>query len=155
LALFAKNDVERAATVVVLAAISVALTDSLATFAIKPLVHRLRPCNPQVLIAGGRFLLGHKSSLSFPSNHAMNVFGLATLFSLLYPRFTVWLAFFAGLIGLSRIYVGVHYPLDVWGGALLGATIGVMVYFARPQVETVVARLRPARRRLSPDSRRA
>jgi undecaprenyl-diphosphatase len=110
-----------------LAVLTVTLTDQLATDLIKPMVHRLRPCNPHALVEGGRFLLGMKGSFSFPSNHAMNMFGQATLLTFFYRRFGVWFFTFAGLIGFSRIYVGAHYPLDVAAGAVFGVVCGTAV----------------------------
>jgi undecaprenyl-diphosphatase len=126
--LFWKMDKKRAGLLVLLSVITVAITDPLGAQIVKPLFHRLRPCNPDVLVEGGRFLLGHKTSLSFPSIHALNMFAQAMLFSLLYPRLAVWLFLFAGLIGYSRIYVGVHYPLDVLGGAIIGMVCGAAVF---------------------------
>jgi undecaprenyl-diphosphatase len=128
LLLFLKMDKKQAAILVALSLVTVAITDPLGSQILKPLVHRLRPCNPEVLIEGGRFLIGHKTSLSFPSNHAMNMFGQAMLFSLLYRRLAVWFFLFAALIGYSRIYVGVHYPLDVLGGAVFGMVCGAGVF---------------------------
>ncbi len=108
--------------------VTVTLTDQLATDLIKPMVHRLRPCNPHVFVEGGRFLLGFKSSFSFPSNHAMNMFGQAMLLTFFYPRFGAWFFTIAGIIGFSRVYVGAHYPLDVAGGALLGVMCAAAVW---------------------------
>lgn len=126
--LFLKAEKKRALLVLLLAALTVALTDPACARLIKPLFHRLRPCNPEDLVEGGRFLLGYKASFSFPSSHAMNMFGQATLFSFFYPRFAAWFFLFAAAIGYSRIYVGVHYPLDVLGGAVFGAACGALVY---------------------------
>jgi undecaprenyl-diphosphatase len=122
-----------------LAVLTVALSDPICCKLIKEWVHRLRPCNPLVLIDGGRFLLGHKTSLSFPSAHAMNMFAQAMLFSLLYPRRWLWFFIFAFLIGFSRVYVGVHYPLDVLAGAVLGMGIGAGVYYGYRAVSVRVS----------------
>jgi undecaprenyl-diphosphatase len=127
---FLKAEKKRALVVLLLAAAAVALTDPACARILKPLFHRLRPCNPDALVEGGRFLLGFKSSFSFPSSHAMNMFGQAALFSFFYRRFTAWFFLFAALIGYSRIYVGVHWPLDVLGGAVLGTAGGALVYGA-------------------------
>ncbi|MBN1128521.1 MAG: phosphatase PAP2 family protein [Chitinispirillaceae bacterium] len=146
--LFWKMDRKRAVLLVLLSMVTVAITDPLAAQVIKPLFHRLRPCNPEVLIEGGRFLLGYKTSFSFPSNHAMNMFAQAMLFSLLYPRLSAWFFLFAGLIGYSRIYVGVHYPLDVLGGALIGMSCGAGVYGGYRLVSVCVPDLKKATRKI-------
>ena len=119
---------KHALIVLLLSAVTVALTDPVAAQIIKPFVHRLRPCNPSALVEGGRFLLGYKNSFSFPSNHAMNMFGQAMLLTCFYPRYSGWFFLFAAMIGFSRIYVGVHYPLDVLGGAMFGTICGAFVF---------------------------
>ncbi len=64
---------------------------------------------------------------SFPSSHAVNNFALAVLFSHYYRPWT-W-AFFtwAGLVAFSRVAVGVHFPLDAAGGALIGTLLAAGV----------------------------
>jgi undecaprenyl-diphosphatase len=57
---------------------------------------------------------------SFPSGHATVAFACATVLALAVPRLAVPLYVLAGLIAFSRVYVGVHYPLDVLAGAVLG-----------------------------------
>jgi undecaprenyl-diphosphatase len=63
-------------------------------------------------------------SSSFPAGHAATAFAGAVLLSLLAPRLAPAFLALATLIGLSRIYDGVHYPTDVLAGAALGALVG-------------------------------
>jgi undecaprenyl-diphosphatase len=121
---------KKALIIIGLALITVSISDPVCNRIIKPAVHRLRPCNPHVNIEGGRFLLGQKTSLSFPSSHAMNIFAQAMLFSLFYRKKTVWFFLFASIIGYSRIYTGAHYPFDVLGGAVFGICIGAIVFYS-------------------------
>jgi undecaprenyl-diphosphatase len=62
---------------------------------------------------------------SFPSGHAQAAFGTATYVALLYPVLAVPVMVMAALIGLSRIYLGLHFPLDVLVGALFGVFLSV------------------------------
>lgn len=127
---------KQAIPVIILIIITFALTDLIAYRFLKPLFGRLRPCNPayfnngiHIFLKGGRFFFGHKSSFAFPSNHAANIFGLATMLTLFYRNRFYYFYFFALLIGFSRIYIGVHYPLDIFGGAILGISVGGSVYW--------------------------
>lgn len=66
---------------------------------------------------------------SFPSGHATVAFACATVLALAAPRLRWPLFALAALIAFSRVYVGVHYPLDVLAGAALGVLIGLGVRY--------------------------
>jgi undecaprenyl-diphosphatase len=69
-------------------------------------------------------LVARPHSHSFPSGHATTSFACATVLGVLVPRFRIAFFVLAATVAWSRVYVGVHYPLDVLAGALLGAAIG-------------------------------
>ena len=103
--------------------IFVVLISDLAANVLKEIIQRVRPCNvlPEV-----RLLVGCTESFSLPSGHATNAFAVATYLSYTYRRYIPVFFFLAVLVAYSRIYVGVHYPLDVAGGALLGSSWAVI-----------------------------
>jgi undecaprenyl-diphosphatase len=107
------------------AIIAVGCADLIADRLIKPLVHRGRPefSTTNVILRAP-----HQGSPSFPSSHAANSFAAAGFLGLLIPLKRKWFWLVAGLIGYSRIYCGVHYPIDVLAGALLGMISALTVY---------------------------
>ncbi len=102
------------------------VTSSLITVALKYSVNRPRPFITypylQKEATGG--------SPSFPSGHTSNAFALATSLSLSYPKWYVIVPSFAwaGLVGYSRMDLGVHYPSDVLAGAIVGAGSSWLCY---------------------------
>ena len=114
---------------VLLAIVNVTLTDQVSSNFFKPFVHRLRPCQDPQVLDKVKLVVDHcLTSFSFTSSHAANHFGIATfIFFTLQPLlnnyrylFFVW----AGIISYAQVYVGVHYPIDVFAGALIGIIIG-------------------------------
>jgi membrane-associated phospholipid phosphatase len=72
--------------------------------------------------------LGHvPRDPSFPSGHTAIAFACATMLSYYRPKLAPAFFLLAVAIGFSRVYVGVHYPLDVLGGAVLGLLCGGIV----------------------------
>jgi undecaprenyl-diphosphatase len=128
-----------------LGVVTFATTDAVTYRVLKPLFGRLRPCHPEFFIEGGRFLLGNNPFLSFPSNHAANAFGLATLLTLLYPRRWYWFFPPAAAVAFSRTYVGLHWPLDILAGAAFGAIAGAAVYLVARRARDAMAARRRAR----------
>ena len=106
------------------------LTDRTSVLLFKDLFCRLRPTYEPTL-EGMVHLLEKRGGLyGFVSSHAANLFGLATLSSLIIRKkwFSSTLFSLVFLVGYSRIYVGKHYPFDVLCGALLGILIGWLIF---------------------------
>ena len=115
-------------------AILITLTDQLSVKAFKNVFERLRPChNPEIQLlvhtvndkCGGLY--------GFVSSHASNTFGLAVFIGIVlqrkFKKSVSWLLFWAFVVSYSRIYLGVHYPLDILGGAMLGTMLGLIVFY--------------------------
>ena len=120
--------------VVLFTIISITLTDQISVHLFKDVFMRLRPChNPDIQMqvhimngyCGGEY--------GFVSSHAANYFGLAVFLSVIFFRkirfFIPFVLLWAALISYSRIYLGVHYPADVFCGAFVGTLIGVLLGF--------------------------
>jgi len=116
--------------IILVAVATAVLTDQLSSSLIKPMFERLRPCNDPSFNDQVRLLINCGVGFSFTSSHAANHFGLAVFFIALIPNQAKWIApigiFWAASICYAQVYVGVHYPSDVLGGAVLGSLIGII-----------------------------
>ncbi len=127
---------KQAPYILVFLLLAIILSDQVSSGLIKPLVNRLRPCNQPGILEYVRLLIPCGSGKSFVSSHATNHFAVATYIALLFRGQYTWLhplaLFWAASISYGQIYVGVHYPLDIIGGAILGIFIGqIMAYIVR------------------------
>ena len=99
------------------------------SLALRQSIGRLRP--PQVYL-NPRPLVPTPHSGSFQSGHSATAFACATVIAWASQRLAVPAFVLAALVAWSRVYVGVHWPLDVLGGAILGTAVGAgLVFLAR------------------------
>lgn len=135
--------------IVLFLSLTILLSDQLSVL-LKETIQRLRPVhNPEiehlvhnVLRKGGLY--------GFVSSHAANTFAVFTFTTRLFRNRGYWflMLFWAVIVSYSRIYSGVHFPLDILGGAVLGWLIGIATYkmliffevhfllFRNPKIET-------------------
>jgi undecaprenyl-diphosphatase len=106
----------------VLTAAAVLAADGIAGI-VKSLVGEQRPHEPDALVA-----IPH--SHSFPSGHTATAFAGATMLSFFVPRAAPAFYLLAAAIAYSRLYVGVHFPLDVVGGAVIGVATALLLLAA-------------------------
>lgn len=110
----------------------IVIADQTSVKLFKEVFKRYRPCHNLDLQMMVHTVNGKCGGLyGFVSSHAANVFALATFLSWYFSKnwVTIALLFWASLISYSRVYLGVHYPADVIGGATLGITIGMVIFY--------------------------
>lgn len=102
--------------------LSVLWADQISSSILKPFVKRLRPSHVEEFQSWIHTPNGAGGLYGFCSSHAANSFAIALCFYLLTKNKTISIPLFvwAGLVAYSRIYLGVHYPLDVISGAIVG-----------------------------------
>ena len=101
----------------VLLIITIVVSDQLSSSVIKYWFERPRPCHT---LQNVHLLVSCGSGLSFPSSHAVNNFAGALILAFFFPRAKWWFFGFAAIVAFSRVSVGVHYPSDIIGGAVIG-----------------------------------
>lgn len=126
--LFFKNNYKQASVALLMVVPLMFATDSGSVHLFKEVFERLRPCHDPDLTdlihnvrrCGGKF--------GFISSHASNTFGVAVFFLMLFKNrnWTIGLLLWASLVSYSRIYLGVHFPADIIGGAIWGTIWAVI-----------------------------
>ena len=108
--------------------ITIILADYSSAQILKPFFQRLRPSHE--LIDGIRLLVPKGGKYGFVSSHAANIFAAATVLSYFYIKYKKLFFTIAVLVAFSRVYVGVHYPADIFFGSLLGYGLAWIVLTA-------------------------
>lgn len=119
-------------------ALLIFLCDGVSSHLIKGWVGRIRPFDDSDLASVAQLILNYRpANASFPSSHAANHAGLAFFFSKTFYHLTdkkyhyalsVLFFLWVLLIGYAQIYVGVHFPLDILGGIVIGLLIAMLHY---------------------------
>jgi membrane-associated phospholipid phosphatase len=110
---------------------TVIISNYISSDLIKENFFRLRPCNDPLLADSIRILVNYRpQSSSFTSSHATNHFAMGSFFYFTLNRYIgKWALLFilwASLVCFAQVYVGVHFPLDVIGGGLIGFIFGYL-----------------------------
>jgi undecaprenyl-diphosphatase len=109
----------------VMLGLSVLFISDATSMVLKDFFARTRPCHA---LEGVRLFAECGASYSFPSSHASNVFAVMVLLTARYPAWAAAFLAAAFIVAWSRVYGGVHYPLDVLAGALLGSALAACVF---------------------------
>jgi len=118
------------------------IADLFSSSLIKTLIFRVRPCHDPDMADQVRVLVDYcPNSSSFTSPHACNHFAAAWFIFITLNQTGSWrwlLFLWAFIISYAQVYVGVHFPLDIFGGAIMGSAIGFgMSKFFRMQFGTL------------------
>jgi undecaprenyl-diphosphatase len=106
---------------VLISVVTLVLTDRFTAGFLKNFFMRPRPCH---ILSEINLLVACGSGYAMPSTHAANAFGQAALFGSQYHKARPYLYSFASLVAVSRVFVGVHYPLDIIVGGVIGGLAG-------------------------------
>lgn len=127
--------------IMVLAALLVMLV--LNNIILKNLIARPRPCATYPELVE---LVKIPHSYSFPSGHTVSAMAVAFTILTQHKKLGIVALIMAFLMGLSRLYVGVHFPTDVYGGIIVGALIALIVWCAEKKITPVITKKLEQRR---------
>ena len=112
-------------------ALTVTIADQIASSFLKPYFHRFRPSHNEEICNLLHYVGNYRGSkYGFVSSHAANAFGVLAFLAPLFRHKATTLVLFvwACMVSYSRIYLGVHFPLDIIMGALAGTVVGFACY---------------------------
>lgn len=121
--------------IMVLAALLVMLVVN--NIILKNLIARPRPCATYPELVE---LVHIPTSYSFPSGHTVSAMAVAFTILTQHKKLGIVAVIMAFLMALSRLYVGVHFPTDVYGGIIVGAAIAFAVYYAEKKITPVLVK---------------
>lgn len=123
------------------AVLLIVLSDQLSVHLFKNIFERLRPCRNPEIKDMVHLVHNHCGGLyGFISSHAANTFAMSAFTSLLLRNrlYTIGIYFWAILVSYSRIYLGVHYPGDVFVGIVFGVMLGISIYILVRRILNVI-----------------
>ena len=124
------NDWRKGVLIFILCIMGFFIADNIVLI-LKKYFERPRPCNE---LQNVRLLIACTGSFSFPSGHAATSFAMASIIGHLFRSGAVPAFLLAFLVAFSRIYVGVHYPSDVLGGAVVGGATGGVILLIHARI---------------------
>jgi len=114
--------------IIIFIALSAGFADFTSASLIKPIFKRVRPCRDPAVSQTDIARISCGTGYSFPSTHATDHFAMAFFMIFLFYKkwhwIWLWGILWAGVISFAQVYVGVHYPIDVFCGALYGMFVG-------------------------------